>query len=100
MYITLEQTKRHLNLETSFTDDDNYLYDLIEVAEKVVENHISFNLSDLVASNGDVLPLPLQHAVLLFIGNLYANREMIAFVKTEKLPFNYQYLLDQYQNYN
>lgn len=29
MYVTLEQAKKHLNIDNSFTDDDNYILQLI-----------------------------------------------------------------------
>ena len=37
MYITLEQAKKHLILDEDFHDDDEYITDLIAVAEKAVE---------------------------------------------------------------
>lgn len=100
MYLTLTQAKKHLNLETEFTEDDDYITSLIGVAEATVELHINQKLTDVAANNGDVLPLPLLHAMLLFIGNLYANREMVSFAsKTLEIPFNYRYLLDFYRKY-
>lgn len=29
MYVTLQQAKKHLNIDDSFTDDDNYILQLI-----------------------------------------------------------------------
>jgi hypothetical protein len=29
MYVTLEQAKKHLNIDTDFTEDDNYIITLI-----------------------------------------------------------------------
>lgn len=101
MYLTLEKVKQHLNIEASYIDDDNYIYSLIEVAESVVENHINYNLSDLTIANGDVLPTPLQHAMLLFISHLYSNREAVSINgKANEMPLSYSYLLDMYKNYN
>jgi len=100
MYITIQQAKKHLNLEAEFEDDDVYLSSLIEVAEAVVENHIHQKLTDVAIANGDVLPKPLAHAMLLMLGNFYSNREIVSFAsKTSAIPYNYQYLLDPYINY-
>jgi len=100
MYLTLDQAKRHLNLESEYIDDDDYIASLMQVAEATVELHINQKLIDVAANNGEVLPLPLLQAMLLMVGNLYANREMISFAtKTAEIPFNYRYLLDFYQNY-
>lgn len=101
MYLTLAQTKKHLNLETEFIEDDSYITTLIQVAEAAVELHINQKLNDVAANNGDVLPLPLLHAMLLMVGNLYANRESVSMNgKASEIPFNYRYLLNFYQNYS
>ena len=36
MYITVDEAKKHLNIDASFKDDDNYISDLIVVAEDAV----------------------------------------------------------------
>ena len=101
MYLTLEQTKKHLNLEADYIDDDDYITSLMQVAEAAVELHINQKLIDVAAINGGVLPLRLMHAMLLMVGNLYANREIVSFAtKTLEIPFNYRCLLNFYQNYS
>lgn len=106
MYVTLGKVKQHLNIEPSFTGDDEYLGFLIEVAERTVEAHICTNLLDLEKSEMDgstmiqVLPKPLEHAILLYIGDLYNSREGNAYgVNVTKVPFSYDYLLSLYMNY-
>ena len=39
-YITLDQLKKHLNLNEDFRDDDQYLYSLIKSSQEVVEKFI------------------------------------------------------------
>lgn len=99
MYLQLYQIKKHLNLDNYYHDDDEYLIDLALVAEKIVQKHIDNNLSELCDDRGE-LPLPLRHAMLLMIGQLYANREPIAFASNSELPLSYNYILDLYKNYN
>ena len=99
MYIDLDLAKKHLNLESSFTEDDEYILGLIDVAEKAVAAHANENLDELAEAGGGCLPTPLIQAALLMIGNLYQNREVVG-AKTQRLPFNYQYLIDLYRNYN
>lgn len=100
MYIPLDLVKKHLNLEPDFTDDDEYILGLIEVAEKAVEVHINEDLSNIAEKNGaGVLPAPILQAMLLMIGNLYQNREITG-NKSSELPYNYEYLIDLYRNYN
>lgn len=105
MYISLADIKQHLNIDAAFTEDDSYLTSLIGVAETVVEKHIGCNLADLCDLDGSgevdesTLPSPLIHAMKLFVGNMYANRESIAFAQSYKVPDSYDYLLSLYQHY-
>lgn len=99
MYIQLDLAKKHLNIEDDFIEDDEYILSLIEVAESAVRVHINEDFVDIAEKNGGVLPPPILHAALLMIGNLYQNREVIG-NKNLALPYNYQYLVDLYKNYN
>lgn len=98
MYIQLYQVKKHLNIDEDFRDDDEYIMSLVEVAEKVVEKHIDTKLSKLVDGDG-YLPSPLIQAMLLLVGNFYANRESVAFASSSEVPLSYNYLIDLYRNY-
>lgn len=99
MYIQLDLAKKHLNIEEDFTEDDEYILSLIEVAESAVRVHINEDFASIAEKNGGCLPPPILQAVLLMIGNMYQNREPIG-TKNQALPFNYQYLIDLYRNYN
>ena len=98
MYCKLYQIKQHLNLDEDFTDDDEYLVSLAEVAEATVERHIDNKLKDLCVSGGE-LPSPLRHAILLLISNFYENRESVAAAQLHEIPLSYSYLLDLFKNY-
>lgn len=99
-YIQLYQVKKQINIDEDFRDDDEYLVDLINVAEQMVENHIDDKLEEIAKANGNCLPRPLIQAMLLFIGNLYANRESIAFASSSEIPLSYNYILDGFKNYS
>lgn len=99
MYIQLDLAKKHLNIEEDFTDDDEYILSLIEVAESAVRVHVNEDFASIAEKNGGCLPPPILQAALLMIGNMYQNREPIG-TKNQALPFNYQYLIDLYRNYN
>lgn len=100
MYLKLYQVKKHLNIDDDFTEDDEYLVDLIHVAEAVIQKHIDDNLKEVAEANGGELPSPLAQAMLLLIGDLYANRESVAYTSVSELPLSYKYLLSLYKNYN
>lgn len=99
MYLDLTKIKKHLNINEDYTADDMYLTDLSEVAERVVETHIDNKLDIIASNNGGTLPAPILHAMLLFIGNMYANRESVAFVSANEIPLSYAYILDLYKCY-
>ena len=97
MYVNLEQVKKHLNIDASFTDDDSYISDLITVAEDAVSQHLDITLKDLV--EGGTLPPSIIHSILLMVGNLYANREPVSYTSVAKVPFTLEYLLGLYKHY-
>lgn len=97
--ITLELAKQHLNLEADYVEDDTYIQTLIEVAEQAVEVHVNEKLEDIAQREG-AIPKPLLQAMLLMIGNLYQNRETVSPMKVAALPYNYEYLINLYKNYN
>lgn len=99
MFIQLYQIKKHLNIDESFTDDDEYLVALADVAEKAVSKHIDCSLSEIASANGGELPTPLLQAMLLFIGNMYMQRESITYSAITEVPQSYNYLLDLYKDY-
>lgn len=101
MYLTIDEIKKHLNIDEYFKEDDSYLMTLCEVSEAIVERHIDANLKEVAESEGGKLPPPLLHAIKLYIGDLYKYRESIAFGGgVAEIPFNYDYILSLYKNYN
>ena len=98
MYLQLDLIKKHLNIDDYYKDDDDYLLYLANVAELTVERHIDNNISSLANDRGD-LPSPLLHAMLLFIGDMYANRESISYASVHEVPFSYDYLLTLFKKY-
>ena len=97
MYITLEQAKKHLLVDEDFRADDMYILDLITVAEDSVSKHLDIALDELEV--GGTLPPAIIHAMLLMIGNLYANREPVSYGTVVKIPYSYEYLIGLYRKY-
>lgn len=98
MYIDLDTAKKHLNIEPDFTEDDEYILGLIDMAEQSVRVHTNEDFDVLAENNGGCIPAPLIQAMLLMIGNMYQNREPLGTNRTE-LPLSYRYLIDLYRNY-
>lgn len=102
LYLSLDLVKKHLNIDTDFHGEDDYLIWLINVAQDVVARHIDEDLENLVADNNgrsDIPPTIVQ-AILLYIGTLYAQRESISYGTVVDVPFTYDYLLSLNKNYN
>ena len=95
-YVTLADLKQHLRVE--YTADDSYLTALIDVAEAAIGNELGKPLADY-ATDG-TLPTPLQHAIKLLAGDLYNNRESVAFATPHEVPRTLDYLLQPYKVYN
>jgi hypothetical protein len=98
MYVTLLEAKRHLLVDRSFTEDDVYLAGLIEVAEDAVAKHLDVRLECIGTAEGE-LPPSVRHAILLLVGNLYANREPVAFTSVNKVPHTFDDLISLYRKY-
>ena len=92
-YLTLDDIKTHLNIDSAFTDDDQYLESLESVAVDIIERDIDYKL-------GEQLPDALKHALLLVIGNFYDNRESLSPVGISELPQSLGWILDLYRDYS
>lgn len=92
MYITLEEAKKHLNIDTDFTDDDAYITTLIAVSEDAVSKNIDKALSDCLV-DGELTP-SIKQSILLLIGNLYNNREAVTYGAAIEVPYAFKYLIN------
>ena len=99
MYLQLYQIKKHLNIDADFHDDDEYLMDVALVAENMVQQNIDRPLSQMENGEGEI-PSPLIHAMLLLVGNFYANRESVTYGAATPLPHAYEYIIKLYKNFN
>lgn len=95
--MTLNEVKKHLNIDESFTEDDNYITDLIKVAEDAVAKNENIALNDMI-EDGE-LPPSVKHSILLLIGNLYNNREATSYSVPSEVPYAYKYLVNLNRNF-
>ena len=98
MYLTLDEIKKHLNIDSQFTDDDNYLEALATASEDVVSKYIDYPLEKLEDGEGDI-PQALKFSMLLWIGTIYAVRESVSTVNMSTVPHSLELLCDIYRNY-
>ena len=57
MYITLSQAKKQLQIDEDFSDDDNYIISLIQVAEDAIAKNLDMPLQEILV--GVHCPRPL-----------------------------------------
>ena len=93
-YFTLNELKKQLNIETSFTDDDVYLTGLTTVATLAVQNYCNYGLTGYTDST---VPVTVKQAALLIAANLYNNRTPVSFAQGLEIPFTFRFLLDPYR---
>ena len=72
-WVTLEQAKAHLRVLHSH--DDDYISQLISIAAQHVLDYTDRADDDPLLWSGSELKAPIMAAMLLLIGDLYANRE-------------------------
>lgn len=97
MYLTLQQVKQHLIIDHN--EDDQYLADLITVAENAVCRDLNLHSLKEIEDCTGMLPASVIQAQLLLIGTLFANRESVTYGNPTVVPHSYQYLLDLNRNY-
>lgn len=97
MYVTLNLVKKHLNIDDSFTEDDNYITSLIKVAEDAVAKNENIALKEMI--EGGELPSSIIHSILLLVGNLYNNREATSYSTVSEVPYTYKYLINLNRNF-
>lgn len=96
-FLTLADAKAHLLVDSNV--DDTYISALIDVAEKAVLVDVD-QPAEVVAGWGDTPPAPVRQAMLLLVGNMYANREPVAIgAAANAVPYTYDYLKGLFKNY-
>lgn len=95
-YVTVEDIKKHLYID--FEADDYIIADYIDAAQEIIEKYLNVKLDDLVVD--EQLPYPILQAIKIMTGNLYNNRESVAFNSVPyRVPFSFEYLIQPYKNY-
>ena len=97
MYLDLQQVKQHLIIDHN--DDNQYLADLITVAEDVVRRDLNVYSPKELEDCGGMLPASVLHAMLLLVGTFYANRETVTYGNVHVVPHSYEYLIALARNY-
>lgn len=99
MIVTLEEARKHLNLEEFFKEDDTYIIELIKVAEDAMEKRIGKPLYKCI-NNGGELESSIKHSILLLIGTYYNQREATSPNNISRVPYTFDFLADLNKRYS
>lgn len=83
MYISVDDLKKHLNVDHS--EDDDYIKELAEVAEDAIATYLNRPMTDMIDDYGNVRA-SVRHATRMLVGTWYANRESVAFASPSVMP--------------
>lgn len=93
MIATLNQLKNNLNIEIGYTDEDEYLTMLLQVAEEAVFNYINKTVEDF-----PIIPNPLVYAIICLSTQYYESRSSLSFGQPYKIPYSFEFLLSPYKD--
>ena len=93
-YISLDDAKKHLNVEHN--EDDAFISELIDVAEDHLSGLLHRQLVSVEESSGE-LPAALRHALRIIVARIYADREGYRSGRITELPFALGSLIGRYQ---
>lgn len=98
MYILLNEAKKHLLIDEFFHDDDDYINELIKVAEDTISKRICKPLHKCMTNEG-VLEASVKQLILLLIGTLYNHREATTPLNVKTIPYGLDFLADLNKEY-
>jgi hypothetical protein len=96
--ITLSNIKHQLQIESTYTDDDQYLTGLTSVATAMVINHLGTGFTATYTGTTSTWPDPVQQAVILLVNHLYLTRSIVSFAEGKKIPMTFEFLLNNYRD--
>lgn len=95
-YTNLIDAKKHLNIESEYIDDDNYITQLLNVSELAVSNYCNDTFSGYTITN---IPSTIVQAIYILMSNFYVNRQPVSFAQGYAIPYTFDFLLYPYMNF-
>ena len=100
-YIDVNELKRWLNVEESWTADDLVMAEIIEGAEAAITAHLARkSLAELEDETTHDIPADLKVAIKSLAATSYSNRESISFAEAKRIPYTMEYLIQKYKEYD
>ena len=99
MYITLQEIRKQLNLDDFYTEDNDYLIELIKVSEDVVEKRIGKKLCECINPSTGELEPSVKHSILVLVSTYYNQREATSPTTITEVPLTFNFLSDLNKKY-
>lgn len=99
MYITLEQAKKQIIVDDSFSMDDEQILHYIKTAEMIVSKSLCRPLESFLTDEG-LLEDDIAYTILLMVTHLYNNRDPVTFGKGEEMPLGYNFMVSLNKDYS
>lgn len=96
-YLSLEDIKHQLVIDDDFIEDDEYLTQLGNAAERLVNEHTDFSLASICNASQGELPSTLKIAMLMIVDFLYEQRGS---ADDKDIPKAFYVLCQPYKKYN
>lgn len=93
-YISLEEAKKHLNVDHD--EDDDFIIELIDTAEDYLSGLLRRPLVEVEQDSGE-LPPALRHALRMLVARFYADREGYRVGRVTELAFSLGSLIGRYR---
>ncbi|QGM80715.1 head-tail connector protein [Otariodibacter oris] len=93
--IDIEEIKNHLRIDHDL--DDELLEVLADSALEVAQNHIGKRFADTTTEETVQFTQGIKVGCLMFIGHLYANREIVSDVQLYEVPMAISALWNPYR---
>lgn len=97
-YLTLSEIKKQLVIDSTFTDDDEYLAMIGDAAEDMAEQLLDMPLYELEAEKGE-LPNTVRHAIRMLVDYFYST-ERGGSGNNNQIPDAVTLMLKLYRHYN
>lgn len=94
--LELEKVKKHLNVDEVYTDDDEYIRELVHISIVSIAQYLNRPIDK---EPYDEVEAPIQHAIRIMVAQLYAHREPTTSNAVNKIPYTLDYLLSPYRVY-
>jgi len=95
--VSLALFKKHVRAD-DFADDDEYLEHLLDTAESAVITAINRTNEELSQMrNGNDVPTPIKHAIMILVAHWYNQRESVSNVQMHAVPDSLQALIKPYR---